>query len=381
MSSSTHDDPLRPLPLRGTPLPGRQRTESGERERPSSEELHPASPPPETGHSHGDRPHGERPLPPRPTGGVPRHPAPEANRDVRDSGAVPAEGRRSARRPCSFPGLMRILLPEQTFVPQVFAVRVVDLSPIGARLETRQMTHDLYLQINLEPRFVRLEILIPSREKITVSGKLVWLDYQEPTSTMGITIVPRRDDLTDAALPQWSPRNSLDSKFLTPPRLDAYPTVTGKSKFRFSGDALDADHVIVETATEEIRVPVDDGQFHVDVPLVPNRPNGLHFIALSGEASSDPTPALIVHKMGHHDTQTLRQGGVFNDIIVSGNGGSLKVKFAGPPNDFLQALKRMEDILGYAQSITFTAEIRGDAERAANTLKRGGKYPFKPEVE
>ncbi|MCB2154463.1 PilZ domain-containing protein [bacterium] len=347
MTDDKSRNPLEPIPLRGIPL----------------------------------RPKQDQQLPPQQAPHVPPPPAtpPPPQESHEPTHKSSGEHRVAARRPCSFPGLLRILMPEQSFIPKVFAVRIVDLSPSGARIETLQMTQDQFLQIDLEPRFVRLEVLVPSRDKIVVSGKLVWTNFAPDLATMGIAIHPRREDLAVDLLPKWDASHAYDSKFLTPPHLDGFPATTGRSPFRFTGRAFDADRVIVEGETETYETKVTDGRFSIDVPLVPSRANNLNFIAMAGKVASDSTPAWIMHKPGHHDTQTFRQGGLFDEILVTNNGRSLKLKFTGAPAEMLQALRQLADIMGHAEKCIFQYELRGDAEEAAECLRKGAKFPWNPE--
>jgi hypothetical protein len=362
----TPPDPLKPVALRGTPLKRRDGTDVPQLPRTAPPTAPPASRVDEApARNHVSPPSGFR--------------NPAATGDPTMGGA---HNRSVPRRPCSFPGVLRILLPEQSFFPEVFAVRIIDLSPSGARLETRQLTHDMFLQVNLEPRFVRLEIMIPTRNKITVSGKLVWTDFSSELSTMGISIHPRRDDLAEACLPKWDPSPASDSQFLAPPALDTYPTTTSKTPFRFTGRALDADLVLVEGNGQSFEAKPDaDGRFAIELPLVPSAANEFQFTGLLGAARSSPTPAWIMHRPGHHDTQTYRPGGVFDEVIVASNGRTLKIKCSGDPAELLQSLKRIEEILGLVQTGSLHIELHGDAERARKCLIKGGQFPFKPSGE
>jgi hypothetical protein len=285
--------------------------------------------------------------------------------------------RATNRRPCSIPGMLRILLPEQSFEPQVFAVRVVEISSTGARVETRQLTEELHRLLSLEVRYIRLEILIPARERLVISGKLAWMEYQPDSSQMGISFHPNREDLTSLCMPEWRPQGSDESSFVSPPVVDSYPPTTSKTPFTFTGHALDADMVVVKGKTEEYRVPVESGRFEVTIPLVPGTANELIFVAMVGEMASDPTPVWIIHRLQGDDAQGRKAiAGVFREAVVGQNGRHLRVRFTGDGRDLVQALRRLEETASQGDSFDLTFEMTGDAERALSTIKKAGAFPW-----
>jgi len=326
-----------------------------------------------------------RPSPPRMTGAPPPASTMKAAHTTAPPPAIPSPSSRAPgvstrsafRRPCSFPGMLRVLLPEQSFEPQVFAVRVMEISSTGARVETLQLTEELHRIISLEVRYIRLEILIPTRDRLILSGKLAWMEFSPETSVIGLSFVPQRDDLASIIMPDWQPQGTNDSAFISPPVIDSYPPTTTRTPFTFTGHALDADSIVVRGKSEEYRVPVVSGRFEVTVPLVPGSANELIFVALVGEMASDPTPVWIIHRAGAEETINRRSvGGLFQDAVVSKHGRSLHLKFKGDGRDFVQALRRLEETASHGESFELSLEMTGEAERALGALKKGGRFPW-----
>lgn len=315
------------------------------------------------------------PAPAKPPSPASTTPAPPRKKAA---AAPQSRSRELVRRPCSFPAILRLMLPELTFTPIAMPVRVVDLSPTGARLEIAQLDHELYLQAIAEPRYVRLEILVPTAEKLQVAGRLVWIEHDATISTVGISISPSREDLARECLPEWDARAATRSNPVLPPSIEHYPVTTGKSPFKFVGTAIDAESVIVESTAGRAEVPVVAGAFTVKVPLALNAYNELKFFARAGEAISDPTPVWISHQAGQPDTQTLVPGKpIFQDVALAPDGGSLTIKFKGRPREIGEAMQRLEEVMGLVENCAMHVQLFGDAQKLARCLKHGGKYPAK----
>lgn len=285
--------------------------------------------------------------------------------------------RHLGRRPCSYPGVLRVLVPEQSFDPIILAVRIIDVSPGGARVETRQLTREVGDRIAIDPRFIRLDILIPTRDRITVCGKTAWVEHGPEYTQLGVSFNPRREDLAESCLPEWKPDGMTDSKFLQPPILDSFPTQTSRNPVRFTGVAWDAESVLVRVKDKEFRTAVNDDRFTIEVPLEPQAANEIYFVSLVSNLASDPTPAWVVHRPGKADTRRPGAiGGLFDEVEVSPNKRQLKVRFKGDARLFAQVLQRFDEMAPMTETISFTLEATGDAERAASALKHSIRFPW-----
>jgi hypothetical protein len=286
--------------------------------------------------------------------------------------ASPGRGphsRAHKRRACSFPGLIRILLPEQSFQPRVFAVRVVDLSPSGARLETKQFTPEFCELLRGEKRFARLEALVPSREKIIVGGKIAWAEYSEHLSGIGFQFSEIFDEVDRIFLDEVQDGTSTGSMALSPPQLDPFPNLTSVNEFHFTGSVMDAELVVARMGPTEFRAVPKGGRFEVTLPLKPDRSNFIAFTASRGELSSIPTPICIVHKAGVAETNSLQSRQLVDEWILDPTRDTLRVQLSGTAAQFHRVLRTMEAVLGQVDTVSMEIEVKGNSRAAADIMK------------
>lgn len=322
-----------------------------------------------------------RPAPPVPESAPPATPSPSETRGTAsarpaaDPAMPPEEGSRGhhtrhfKRRACSFPGLLRVLIPEQSFQPKVFAVRLVDLSPTGARLETKQFTEEFCLGISGEKRFARLEAMVPSRDRVQLGGRIVWAEFGEDLSTVGFQFQEPFDDIDEIFLPDAAEETTGEALALPSPQLDPFPNMTAQLEFHFSGSVYDADLVIARMGPSELRVPVRHGRFEVTLPLKPDRSNFIAFTAMRGEIASIPTPICIVHKRGATETHSLASRALVEDWQLDADTDTLSIQLRGNAAQFHRVLKKLEGALGQVDALEMTVNLRGNARSAADALK------------
>ena len=288
-------------------------------------------------------------------------------------GYVPAPKgvvRQFNRRECSFPGMLTVLIPEETFQPQKYAVRVIDISPSGARMETRQMDEKLAQTLNKERWYARLEMLVPHREKMKVRGRLVWASFQDPNSLMGLQFEENCPQV-DALFTDPENQNLIAQEILLrSPIMDPFPSVTPSESFTFKGRVQeDTELVVVATTTgAQYQCVPEEGRFSIRVPLVPNKSNFLSFIAKRGTNQSIPTPAAILHKTGVTETISYSVDNLVEDFYISPNGKTLNLTLTGSPARFFKALKVIEQSLAFATDLTLNLELHGEAQKAAKKL-------------
>ncbi len=289
---------------------------------------------------------------------------------IKPQGEKPLPNRRAwHRRQCSFPGLLRVLIPEQSFQPRTFAVRIVDLSPMGAQVETKQMSADLEQILNKDQWYARLEALVPSREKILLSGRIVWARYKPQLSFLGLQFSRVYEEVDDFFVKEINAETSPKDLTLPSPIIDAFPTVTSTQNFPFTGRAPKSKEILVRCRSLEMRAPVIDGKFRVEVPLAADHSNFVSFTAIRGGISSIPTPICILHKAGASDTISIKPANLVEEFEVDPNGKRLMMKLTGPPQRFFQVLKKVSESLEHAQEVSLTLELHGDAEKAAIKLE------------
>lgn len=273
------------------------------------------------------------------------------------------------RRSCSFPGLLRVMMPEVSFQPQVLAVRIVDISPRGAQVETRQLTPQLIEQIEREKRFARLEGLVPSREKLLLMGHVVWARHSPDLSRIGMEF-----DRTYAEIDEFF---VADARALTPipepsimtPVLDPFPTVTGAASYTFNGRADDADQIIARNGERVVEAKVEEGRFALPMPLAPNRTNFISFTAQRGKLASVPVPACLVHQVNAADSTDYVARSLVEEFSIDAANQRLHLRLHGASVKFQKAFKLLNELLSINAQIDLTLDVRGDVTRAARLLR------------
>ncbi|MGF1571710.1 MAG: PilZ domain-containing protein [Sumerlaeia bacterium] len=275
------------------------------------------------------------------------------------------------RRECSFPGMITILIPEKTFQPQKYAVRVVDISPSGVRLETRQLDEITAAYLNKDRWYARLEMLVPHRDKLKLRGRLAWARFDEAQSQLGLQFEENCPDIDGLFTDTVNKALLMEELMLRSPIIDPFPSVTPADKFTFSGSVVQECNLIrVQSSVGQIFETIPDkGKFQIDIPLIPNKTNFLSFVALSETKQSIPTPAAILHKVGVAETITYSDNNLVESFEISPTGQHLSMTLSGPPARFFQALKAIEASLANATEITLNLDLRGDAHKAAKKLK------------
>lgn len=277
-------------------------------------------------------------------------------------------GRRTTqRRQCSFPGLLRILLPEISFQPKVLAVRMVDVSPRGAKLETRQLTTALTESLTLEDRYARLEALVPSGKQI-LPGRVVWTDLKDDLSFLGMRFEQEFENV-DELFARDLDQTKADTHPLISPRLHPFPSMTSKSEFTFRGIAPGAKEVEASNGERFWRALVENDVFELKLPIAPETSNFISFTGLHERVRSIPTPICIIHRAGVRDTHSFNAGGLVQDLHVDEETQRLSIELAGGPRRFFQAFRVMEKMLQHADHLELRMEITGNVKKAEKILR------------
>lgn len=288
---------------------------------------------------------------------------------VKRDGVGSHPSRRFQRRECSFPGILTILVPTETFQPVKLAVRVIDISPQGARLETKHLDSEMSEKLREDKWFCRLEMLVPRRDKVRCVARVAWVKRGENVSELGIQFDEIMRDLDEIFSDGVSRDSSFENMALRPPILDQFPSITPASEFNFGGEVPDCDKVVVTRGIKKYETVPINGRFLIKVPLAENRTNFLSFICQRGEHQSIPTPAVILQKIGSEDSVSSHSDSLVEDFNISMDGKRLQVSLHGPPSQFFRALKRIEESLLFADDVFLSIDIRGKAAEAAERLE------------
>jgi hypothetical protein len=286
----------------------------------------------------------------------------------------PAEGgpgfqRATLRRACSFPGLLRVLIPEESFQPQVLAVRVVDVSPGGARLETRQLTPRLAGMLGTEKRFMRLEVMLPTSHRANVAGRVAWVEREETMSFLGVRFEQETRAFDECFVENLGEGDEPELVCLPSPQLDPFPSTTSSTEIDLRGSAPGAKGVLCRVGKRDFRAEVANGRFQLRITLRPGTTNFASVTALRDTVSSIPTPICVVHALDARDTVSFHGESLVESIERSPAGDRLTARFQGDARRFFPILRKLSEVLVNAEEVHLEISLTGDLDKAEGIIR------------
>lgn len=122
----------------------------------------------------------------------------EAWRDPGSSARVPKAG----GHPLSgCVGILRLLVPERSFDPIAFAVRLLDLGPGFARVAAQNLGEGTMAELLCEKRHAQLHIVVPGRERLAIVGRLSGAESRPGGAVLLISVSPERPELAAQFFP------------------------------------------------------------------------------------------------------------------------------------------------------------------------------------
>lgn len=120
--------------------------------------------------------------------------------------AKPAPERRGQPRfEADLPVKLQILIPEETFSPQILTGILIEVSRNGMRVRIDKLARELYKNLFAETRYVRVLFANPkSGDEGRAVGKVIWIDYRQTKAKassgeciLGISLVETADTPAD----------------------------------------------------------------------------------------------------------------------------------------------------------------------------------------
>lgn len=259
---------------------------------------------------------------------------------------------REERMTCSFPGLLKIIIPEESFVPLSVAVRVSDLSSGGARVEVHDRTK-LSDNLLLPNRF--FELKVAHAEIPMLRGTVAWADMGKTNPVLGLTCFER-----SAPVSQFLLRTETESGLQGPPPLplpsiDYFPDVVNEESVLITGTAQEAMEIIARRDKKIFTGKVSKGgKFEIKLDLEPESEN--HFIIKSqaGERRSRGVPLKIVCP----GTQERFRSYFECDLRNEKDGSQvLKLDFCGSSHQAERVLYRLSQLMVSSDRISIAANL------------------------
>lgn len=247
-----------------------------------------------------------------------------AERSPFDEDTAASSRRLEARHRCSFPGIMKVLMPEVSFNPVTFAIRAADLSTNGALLELQGGMSIFDKVTNLANRHFEMKLAHP--EIPVLRGTIAWSDlHRKPMGRLGVRFHVPMPELGHIFEVNGATVGGLDIAPLPIPTVDAIPPVVSTEDFEICGIAPEAEEIVVNgTNGLETAAPVIDGRFSIFVQLAPGKENLFSLRSRKGLRKSPRVPIAIAQQEDTTGTQ-------FNLRIEQARGSEhkLNVKFSG----------------------------------------------------
>ncbi len=278
---------------------------------------------------------------------------------------------REPRHSCSFPGVLKVVIPETSLVPIAMAVRVLNFSAGGAMVEIHERHKNIDVGSTLCTRF--FELKVAHSQVPELRGTVAWTDVSGREPRLGLkfhVMVPALVRIFDpTGQTEWGGAPPLPM-----PVLDPFPPTSLEQKVIISGEAKDALEVVVESAGgQKFSAPVRQGRFSIELVLQDTAENYFVMRSQAGTRLSRRLPIEVTY------FSLTNAGAVrFDANIDSRNEGEqiVNVEFLGPARQAERVLAQLQRLLGVGDNCALTAKIisrKGFDRRIFEEVKREGE--------
>lgn len=261
---------------------------------------------------------------------------------------------RDPRLNCNFPGLLKILIPEKSFLPITLPVRVANISASGAMVEIHDRTK-LESDIALANRFFELKVAHP--EVPLLRGTIAWWDTRRPSPVLGLSCFDRLHELSQVLGPSNPDADQvLGPPPLPAPKLDAYPNTTAAATLTLQGTAsADSEEITVRGDDGKYTTPLQKGRFTIVVPLKPDQENHFSLRAFAGTRKSRAIPIRITREGGQRGFQCDV------DLTTSQGASHIKVDFLGNVRQAERIIFRLSQLMATAERVSLQTRLESSA--------------------
>jgi hypothetical protein len=298
-----------------------------------------------------------RPTEPAPQGkAAEKHPeSSEENERVIDPQTPSDFLDREERISCSLPGLLKILIPERSFIPTSVAVRVANISVSGAMVEIHDR-QKLAEDAGLANRYFELKVAHP--EIPFLRGTVAWADLNRKSPLLGLSSFDRFTELGSVLKRQMTVEEVQAPAPLEAPKLDPYPPKWGDVLYTLTGEAPpDAETVSAKGDTTRFEAKVENGRFRLEIELEAGRENHFSLRAHAGSRRSRATPVRMTPITGRSSFRC--------EAVQAGKpGGShtIALDFNGNVRQAERILFRLSQLMALSDTVTMTMKLHSRTE-------------------
>lgn len=199
---------------------------------------------------------------------------------------------REPRYPCLFPGMLRVLFPEKSFIPISYAVRVANISCGGALVEIHEGNIEDE-QNSFEGCL--FELRIATGDVPPLYGRISRSDISKDQGLFGLRFHQSYPELIGRLVHEEPSHNRPGQTPLPTPILNPFSPISDEPRVVISGVASGATEVILTDEKQKAQaVPVDsEGHFSAKLSLAKLDFNEFRLIASNGDRESSPLPVII----------------------------------------------------------------------------------------
>jgi hypothetical protein len=280
--------------------------------------------------------------------------------------------RREPRYRCLYPGLLRVLFPERSFVPLSLAVRTVNLSSGGAMV----VLHQANLADPVEALLGRyVELRIAAAGATPLYGRIARLDARAVDPVFGLRFHASHPELVGQLI--HGDTAEIDENTTLPlPILDPHSPLSGTAQIRLTGRALGAAAIHVANdfgATSEF--PVVEGRFELVLQLLSEGENAFQMTTRNGDQRSLPLTVTVAYLPTARDELFFRceptldaSGKEVVDLEFLGTGAAAR-RILGAWGEALDESARVRFQARAVSSPRLGGEVLNELRRLANELR------------
>lgn len=256
------------------------------------------------------------------------------------------------RLSCNLPAVLKVIIPETSFVPLSNAVRVMDFSSGGCLVEMHERHTPFDSDAAFSTRF--FELKIAHGEVPSLRGTVAWSDLSQKKPRFGLKFHKPVPHLVRILDPSGSSVVTI-APALTVPVLDPFPSTTLESSIVLRGSVKEAAEILINRlGGEESAVPVKNGRFNVELPLEEGSENLFFLRAIAGERRSRRLPVEITY-ISPNDRRSLR----FDVSVKPGKEECevLAMDYVGGAADLERILFQFMRVLSRAERATLSTKL------------------------
>ncbi|MDX2176702.1 MAG: PilZ domain-containing protein [Candidatus Sumerlaeia bacterium] len=264
--------------------------------------------------------------------------------------------RREKRHACSFPGLIKILVPERSLTPISLPVRLVNFSGGGALIEVHSRQATIEDDPILSTRY--FELKMAHSEVPILRGVVAWTDQSAKATRLGLKFHQPHPELERILSPEGSRGGQTVMAGAPPlpmPVLDPFAPTTLDPIILLHGEAQEGLEIVLRDHNgTEHTAPVRNGRFTIEMTLAEAGENCFMMFSRAGERKSRRLPVEIAYL----SSTDLSSGRFDAHIEPHPQGGeTLKIDFFGTSSQGESLLVQLAELLARCDSMALTCRV------------------------